>query len=119
MSVSQQTTAEMDRCRVVGLRGLCRPLDERQRFPTNNPPLTPCEVVRSVNTYPARKAPPKKAFKDRPSRPSGRLLRVGEPKISKEGINGHGFGPSLLPDGRKVISLQSSSTERLYPPSPF
>ena len=35
--MSQQTTAEMDWCRVVGPRGLCRPLDEKQALPTNNP----------------------------------------------------------------------------------
>ena len=33
----------MDWCRVVGPRGLCRPLDEKQRFPTRNSLLTPCK----------------------------------------------------------------------------
>ena len=33
----------MDYCRVVGPRGLCRPLDEKQGFPTNTSPLAPCE----------------------------------------------------------------------------
>ena len=33
---TQQTTVEMDWCRVVGPRGLCRPLDEKPKFPTNN-----------------------------------------------------------------------------------
>ena len=31
----------MDYCRVVGPRGLCRPLDEKQGFPTNTSPLAP------------------------------------------------------------------------------
>ena len=29
------TRTEMENCRVVGPRGLCRPLDEKQGFPTN------------------------------------------------------------------------------------
>ena len=33
----------MDSCRVVGPRGLCRPLDEKQGFPTNTSPLAPCQ----------------------------------------------------------------------------
>ena len=33
----------MDCCRVVGFRGLCRPLDEKQGFPTNTSPLAPCQ----------------------------------------------------------------------------
>ena len=33
----------MDHRRVVGPRGLCRPLDEKQRLPTNTSPLAPCE----------------------------------------------------------------------------
>ena len=32
----------MDCCRVVGPRGLCRPLDEKQGLPTNTSPLAPC-----------------------------------------------------------------------------
>ena len=48
MSVARQTTAEMDWCRVVGPRGLCGPLDEMQRFPTSNLPLTLAEKPGSV-----------------------------------------------------------------------
>ena len=33
----------MDYCRVVGPRGLCRPLDKKQGLPTNTSPLAPCE----------------------------------------------------------------------------
>ena len=33
----------MDGCRIVGPRGLCRPLDEKQGFPTNNLALAPCQ----------------------------------------------------------------------------
>ena len=43
MCGSQQNGAEMDYCRVVGPRGLCRPLDEKQGFPTNTSPLAPCQ----------------------------------------------------------------------------
>ena len=43
LCVSQQNGAEMDYCRVVGPRGLCRPLDEKQGFPTNTSPLAPCQ----------------------------------------------------------------------------
>ena len=43
MCVPQQNGAEMDYCRVVGPRGLCRPLDEKQGFPTNTSPLAPCQ----------------------------------------------------------------------------
>ena len=32
--ISQQTTAEMDWCRVVGPRGLCRPLNQKQALPS-------------------------------------------------------------------------------------
>ena len=34
MNFSRQATAEMGWCRVVGPRGLCRPLDVKQGFPT-------------------------------------------------------------------------------------
>ena len=33
----------MDWCRVVGPHGLCRPLDDKQGFPTNNLALAPCQ----------------------------------------------------------------------------
>ena len=48
-SSTLQTTAEMDWCRVVGPRGLCRPLDEKQGFPTKNPPLGPCKSRSKCN----------------------------------------------------------------------
>ena len=36
-AVAQPSTADMDGCRVVGPRGLCRPLDEKRGFPTSHP----------------------------------------------------------------------------------
>ena len=41
--ISKQTTAEMDWRQVVGPSGLCRPLDEKNGFPSNNPHLAPCK----------------------------------------------------------------------------
>ena len=44
--IAQTSTAEMDWCRVVGPRSLCRPLDENG-FPSNNPHLDPARVART------------------------------------------------------------------------
>ena len=39
VTFKSKTQLQMERCRVVGPRGLCRPLDEKQGFPTNNSSL--------------------------------------------------------------------------------
>ena len=54
----------MDSCRVVGPRGLYRPLDEKQGFPTNTSPLAPCQACSKAGQagrFPARQEPKMKA----------------------------------------------------------
>ena len=51
-----RTRTEMDWCRVVGPRSLCRPLDKKQGLATiNNPSLAPCEGCSTCNHLSWRK----------------------------------------------------------------
>ena len=77
--MSQQATAEMDWCQAVGPRDLCRPLDEKRRFPTSR-----------VGHGKARQGRPGQA-------------RAGQGKGRAWQKHSNVRGPSSLPNGREVI----------------
>ena len=121
MSVSQQNGAEVDYCRVVGPRGLCRPLDEKQGLPTNISPFAPARFARKQG-----KGRPGPAGGVAPSDPPRKLRLLAEALEveDQEGGNWQGrpigqaqeapgpwnlpapwvWGSSLLPNSKRSIA---------------
>ena len=119
---------EMDWCRVVGPRGLCRPLDEKQ----TTWPSRPVKATRCANTGQRRAGQCRALFGKEANSPgpggpaslefASRCTPPDPPKKHRPRRRWWVWGSSLLPNGKEVIrgaaSLQSSCTGRLYPPSP-
>ena len=127
-------------CWVVGFRGLWRPLDEKQGFPTNNSPLAPRSkfpvtgkalLGRSALQFSLSPWRESASLAQNPRRAKNLhrwLSRMPRTAVPTWGPRlpggGRGFGILLwLPDGKKInsgaASLQSSYIGRLCPPSPF
>ena len=143
MCVSQQSGAEMDSCRVVGPRGLCRPLDEKQGSPTNTSPVRVArkqstkqdDFLRRGGGFLPRRIWAGAGQAGQHSRPAtlfcgvapvlrapgraGRPLALGQEAPRPWNLPGWGPRPPLgRPKNPNGAGL-SSSTGRLYPPSPF
>ena len=93
LSASQQATTEMDWCRVVGPRPV--PASRREaRFPTNNLPLTPCEVGSKCKHLGPAQDPWNLSARPpwrHPTRPPATT-----PKNHRFGLDGRGFGVFIL-----------------------
>ena len=93
----------MDYCRVVGPRGLCRPLDKKQGLPTNTSPLAPCEGC-------------SKAGKER------LFAFQGQDRAGQAGWRGCLLGPAQKAPGRQPGTQNlvdtSETTWKLWPGSP-
>ena len=72
--------AEMDYCRVVGPRGLCRPLDEKQGLPTNTSPLAPCKGCSKAGKNNFSRL--RQGWRGRPPRPVSGICQVGGQRIA-------------------------------------
>ena len=69
-------------CRVVGPRGLCRPLDEKQGFPTNTSPLTLLGLLesRAKGDFSRFRAGQAGSAKGRPGQQAGDRAEEGRAK---------------------------------------
>ena len=112
----------MDWCRVVGPRGLCRPLDEKHGFPLNNPHLAPCKGRTKWQTIAGRLGRQAGRQAGRAGRAGGRAGKGG-PWPDQNDINGGEFGVLLycLTAERSFAGRRHYRPRipgRLYPPSP-
>ena len=93
--ISQQSTTEMDWCRVVGPRGLCRPLDEKQ---VSNKQPGP-RATRRANTGQGRAG-------------QGRAAQ----RRAGQGRAGQGAGQGRAPESHRVMEFLSLQTFVGVPP---
>ena len=109
----------MDWCRVGGPRGLCRPLDEKRGFPTNNPPFAPCYL--EVSTPIPAKSRPQKLARGRADQ--SRAGRAGRAQQSRAG-QGVGRGgicqlgtpnpPKARPKTAQILASYSCPAEKSF-----
>ena len=92
--ISQQSTTEMGWCRVVGPRGLCRPLDEKQA--TNKQPGTsrPVRATRRADTAGQGRAAGRRHYSPRVPRlyPPSPCCRDARPGASVGASSAHANG---------------------------
>ena len=95
----------MDCCRVVGPRGLCRPLDEKQGFPTNTSPFAPwkgCSKAEQSRTTFREKAGGGRGGQGQGRQRKGRQGRAGS-------------AHSAYPQTQRVRLLKTPRPDASYP----